>query len=70
MSTPSSAFLLCVRETAPDTYEAMSDQERRRCLDRWDAWVDSMAADGRPRDGHPPEDARRVVAELSAWSTA
>lgn len=62
METTSSAFLLLVRETAPETYEAMSPEQRRRSLDRWNAWVDGMAARGKLAAGHPLEPARRLVA--------
>lgn len=31
METSASAYLFLVRETTPDTYEAMSDDERRAC---------------------------------------
>jgi hypothetical protein len=47
MATEPSAFLLLVRETRPETYEAMSPPETRAALDRWNAWVDRMTASGK-----------------------
>lgn len=58
--TPSS-FLLLVRETTPEAYDAMSPAERRRSLDRWNAWVDEMAARGKLRDGQPLQATGRLV---------
>lgn len=62
MDTKSTAYLLLVRETTPEAYEAMSPDETRQCLERWNAWVDAMAAGGKLRDGNPLEAGLRMVA--------
>ncbi len=58
--TPSTILLL-VRETRPAAYEAMSPEETRRCLDRWNAWVDRMAATGKLAAANPLESRARLV---------
>lgn len=62
MAATASSYLLLVRETTPEVYEAMSPDERRQALDRWNAWVGRMAADGRLRDGQPLQSSGRLVA--------
>lgn len=61
MATTSDSYLLLVRDTTPEVYEAMSSDERRKALDRWNAWVDGMAARGKLRDGRPLKETARVV---------
>jgi hypothetical protein len=53
--------LLLVRETTPEVYGGMSAEERRRSLDRWNAWVDRMAATGKLAAANPLESAVRLV---------
>ncbi|HET7584732.1 MAG TPA: YciI family protein [Gemmatimonadaceae bacterium] len=62
MAAATSDYLLLVRETTPEVYERMSTDERRASLDRWNAWVDRMAATGKLRDGQPLASAARLVA--------
>jgi hypothetical protein len=62
MAGNASAYLLLVRETAPETYAAMTPAELRGALDRWNGWVDDVAATGKLQDGRPLEDAARLVA--------
>ena len=61
MTTPS-AFLMLVRETRPETYEAMSPAETRAALDRWNAWVDRMGATGKLAAANPLAAGVRMVA--------
>lgn len=61
MATGSSTFLLLVRETSPEAYDPLSPEERRKALDRWNAWVDGMAERGRLLAAHPLESTGRVV---------
>jgi hypothetical protein len=61
MAASSSAYLLLVRETTPEAYDAMSPGERRQALDRWNAWVDGMAARGKLHDGRPLQSQARLV---------
>lgn len=62
METSASAYLFLVRETKPETYEAMSDEQRRACLDRWNDWVDDMTATGKLAAANPLESGLRLVA--------
>ena len=62
MEADSSAYLLIFRESTPERYEAMSRDERRECLRRWNEWCDSLAAQGKLQHGNPLEPGGRVVA--------
>lgn len=56
------AYLLLVRDTTPEVYATMTADETRRSLDRWNAWVDEMAATGKLKDGRPLAERVRLVA--------
>lgn len=60
MSTDS-AYMLIFRESTPEAYEELSTEERRQELDRWNAWCDSLAGEGRLQHGHPLRAEGRVV---------
>lgn len=62
MESGSSTYMLLFRETSPERYEAMSADERRHCLGRWNDWCESLAARGKLQHGHPLEPTGRVVA--------
>ena len=61
MSTTPTAYMLIFRESTPEVYEQMSMDERRHQLDRWNAWCDDLAAQGRFQHGHPLLPEGRVV---------
>jgi hypothetical protein len=61
MNTGSSAYMLIFHESSPETYASMSTEQRRAALDRWNAWCDSISADGKLRQGQPLGSASRVV---------
>ncbi|HET9985708.1 MAG TPA: YciI family protein [Longimicrobiales bacterium] len=61
MGTTVSSYLLLVRDTTPEVYATMTPAETRQCLDRWNAWVDEMAATGKLRDGQPLGEKARLV---------
>ena len=58
---PGSTCLLIIRDAPPETYDALSAEERRESMRRWNAWVDDMVARGKVEAGHPLEAAGRVV---------
>ncbi len=60
------SFLFLIRETTPEVYEAMTAEERRRSLDRWNGWVDGMIARGQVTYGQPLENGGRVVGKPGA----
>lgn len=62
MQASSSAYLFLFRETAPERYEAMSTEQRREALRKWNAWTDELAAQGRLQSGNPLLPEGRVVA--------
>ena len=58
---PTSSYLLVFRETTPERYEAMSRDELRDALLRWNAWCDELAAKGALRAGNTLQPEGRVV---------
>jgi hypothetical protein len=61
MGTSASAFMLIIHDAPQATYDALPPEERRESMQRWNGWVDGMAAEGKLVDGHPLEAARRIV---------
>ena len=54
-------FLLVFRETQPETYAAMSADERRAALRTWNGWLDGLVEQGRLLSGNTLAPAGRVV---------
>ena len=50
MGTATSDYLLIFHEK-PERYHALPLEERREAMDRWNAWCDELAANGRIRQG-------------------
>ncbi|HEX6938143.1 MAG TPA: YciI family protein [Longimicrobiales bacterium] len=61
MATASSDFLLIFHETALERYHALSAEQRRQVLERWNAWCDDLAAQGKLRSGNTLAPERRIV---------
>ncbi|HEX7051220.1 MAG TPA: YciI family protein [Longimicrobiales bacterium] len=61
MGTTPSAYLLIFRETTPERYEAMSPEELRAALDRWNAWCDGLASQGKLQAGNTLAPEGRVI---------
>ncbi|HEU4631425.1 MAG TPA: YciI family protein [Gemmatimonadaceae bacterium] len=55
------SYLLIFRETSLASYDALSPDERRQAMGRWNGWCDELAAEGRFLGGHPLEPAGRIV---------
>ena len=60
-----SAYMLIFRETSPETYKAMSAEQRQNLLQKWNNWYDGLAAQGKLSQGHPLEPEGRVVSGVS-----
>lgn len=58
-------YLLIFRETTPERYQAMSAEERRAALDRWNAWCDRLAAAGVLLSGNTLFEEGRIVSATS-----
>ncbi|HYI95088.1 MAG TPA: YciI family protein [Bryobacteraceae bacterium] len=56
-----SAYMLIFRESSPETYVAMSAEQRKKLLNQWNAWYDGLAAEGKVKGGHPLRPEGRVV---------
>lgn len=54
-------YMLIFRDAPHEVYDAMSFEEREACMDRWNAWFDSIAAEGKLQAGHPLEPSGCVV---------
>ncbi|MDB6095170.1 MAG: hypothetical protein JWM32_2732 [Verrucomicrobia bacterium] len=61
MATNSAPFLLIFRDSDPDVYQRMSPDGRRQLVAAWNQWYDSLAAQGKVKQGHPLEFQGRVV---------
>jgi hypothetical protein len=59
--TNQSAYMLIFRESSPETYKAMSPEQRQQLLKQWNEWYDGLSAQGKVRNGHPLEPEGRVV---------
>jgi hypothetical protein len=53
--------MLIFRESSPETYKAMSPEQRQQLLKQWNDWYDGLAAQGKVKHGHPLEPEGRVV---------
>lgn len=56
-----SSFLLIFRESSPETYAAMSVEQRREALADWNDWCDRLGEQGKLQSGHPLLPEGRVV---------
>jgi len=61
METKTAPFMLIFRDARPETYDAMSAEQRRQLLANWNAWYDGLAQQGKAVGGNPLEPAGRVV---------
>ncbi|HEX7117850.1 MAG TPA: YciI family protein [Longimicrobiales bacterium] len=61
MATAASDYLLIFRETAPERYDALSEEQRRQALDRWNAWCDDLVTQGKLRSGNTLAPEGRIV---------
>jgi hypothetical protein len=61
IESASPAYLLVFRESTPERYEEMSYEERQAALERWNAWCDELAAQGRVQGGNTLAPEGRVV---------
>ena len=61
MTSEATSFMLIFRESTPERYTAMDREQLRHNLDRWNAWVDDLAAQGRMQHGNTLDTKGRVV---------
>jgi hypothetical protein len=57
------AYMLIFRNTSPETYNKMSDEQRQRLFEEWNNWYDGLAAQGKLTHGHPLKPEGRIVSE-------
>lgn len=63
LTTPQ--YLLLFRDSAPENYRAMSPEQRQQLLHQWNAWVETLAREGKIHAGNPLEPEGCVVSGLS-----
>lgn len=61
MTPEATSFMLIFRESTPERYAAMDREQLRHNLDRWNAWLDDLAAQGRMQHGNTLDTKGRVV---------
>ena len=61
MTSEATSFMLIFRESTPERYAAMDREQLRHNLDRWNAWVDDLVAQGRLRHGNTLHTNGRIV---------
>jgi hypothetical protein len=60
LSSPS-PYLLLFRNSGPETHAQLSSPEKKQLIDRWNAWYNGLAAQGKALDGRPLDLETRVV---------
>lgn len=61
MESARPSFMLIFRESTPQRYEEMSQEELRQCLLGWNSWCDGLAAQGKLQHGNPLAPGARLV---------
>lgn len=56
-----SPYLLFFRNSGPETHQHLSPAQRQQLVTRWNAWYDSLAAEGKAVEGQPLELETRIV---------
>lgn len=54
-------YILFFRNSGPETYRHLSAEERQQVMERWNAWYDALATEGKAVDGQPLELETRLV---------
>lgn len=57
----SSTYMLLFRDAPAAVYDAMTSEQRTACLDKWNAWHDTIADRGVMHSAHPLESSVRIV---------
>lgn len=60
-SSPAAPYMLFFRNSGPETHQHLSPAQRQQLVTRWNAWYDSLAAQGKAVEGQPLELETRLV---------
>ena len=60
-TSPATPFLLFFRNSGPDTHVHLSADQRQQLVNRWNAWYDGLAKQGKAVEGQPLEAETRIV---------
>jgi hypothetical protein len=61
MQTNAAPFLLLFRNTGPENHQNLSASQRQQLVTRWNAWYETLVAEGKATEGQPLESQTRVV---------
>jgi hypothetical protein len=61
MNATPSEYMLIFRDATPESYDAMSLDQKAACLDRWNDWFDGLRTRGKVKDGRPLSPKSRVI---------
>ena len=61
METNAVPYLLLFRNSGPENYQHLSAEQRQQLMTRWNAWYDSLEAEGKATEGQPLELEARIV---------
>ena len=56
-----SPYLLFFRNTGPELYAHLSSEQRQQLVTKWNAWYETLAAQGKATEGQPLEMDIRIV---------
>lgn len=55
------AYMLLFRNTGPETYSRLDAGQRQQLIERWNAWYESLVAEGKAFEGQPLEIETRII---------
>ncbi len=61
MKPNSTPYILFFRNSGPENYQHLSADDRQQVMVRWNAWYDTLAAEGKATQGQPLELETRVI---------
>ena len=61
METNPIPYILLFRNSGPENYQHLSPEQRQQLMSRWNAWYDTLTAQGKAVEGQPLELETRLV---------
>lgn len=61
MDQQTSPYLIIFRDSEPEKYAAMTQDQRDDLMQQWNAWYDGLEVQGKVQHGHPLQPKGRVV---------
>lgn len=60
-ASPATPYMLIFRNTGAENYRHLSASQQQELVGRWNAWFETLVAEGKATIGQPLEDATRIV---------